>query len=64
MKDRRLTKDMVPVIKAARLAGYNYARIAAYYQLNFGRIADVMKGRRFPDVPPADALPADFPSAT
>ena len=52
---------MVPVIKLARMLRYNYARIASYYQINQGRIADVMKGRLFPEVPPASQLPADFP---
>ena len=63
MQDRKLTPDMVPVIKLARLRKYNYARIASYYQINQGRVADVMKGRRFPEIPAASALPADFPSA-
>ncbi|MDX2205658.1 MAG: hypothetical protein NW223_23105 [Hyphomicrobiaceae bacterium] len=63
MKDQKLTPEMVPVIKLARMKRYNYARIASYYQINQGRVADVMKGRRFPEVPPADALPPDFPTA-
>ena len=63
VKDRKLTPDMVPVIKLARELGYNYARIAAYFELNFGRIADVIKGRKFPEIPPAASLPSDFPSA-
>ncbi len=63
MHDRKLTPDMVPVIKLARALKYNYARIAAYFEINQGRIADVMKGRRFPDIPPADRLPPDFPAA-
>lgn len=54
---------MVPVIKLARRLKYNYARIASYFQINQGRIADVMKGRLFPDIPPAATLPSDFPSA-
>ena len=62
MKDTKLTPDMVPVIKLARAKGYNYALIAAHYKINQGRIADVMKGRRFPDIPPAEDLPADFPA--
>jgi len=61
MQDRKLTPDMVPVIKLARQRNYNYARIASYFQINQGRVADVMKGRRFPEVPPATTLPADFP---
>ena len=63
MKDAELTPDMVPVIKLARKQKYNYARIASYFQINQGRIADVMKGRRFPDIPPAASLPPDFPAA-
>ena len=62
MQDAKLTPEMVPVIKKALAEGYNYARISSYYQLNFGRIADVKKGRRFPDIPPARELPADFPT--
>ena len=63
MQDKKLTSDMVPVIKLARQLKYNYARIAAYYEINQGRIADVMKGRRYPDIPPASELPVDFPTA-
>ena len=54
---------MVPVIKLAREKGYNYALIAAHYKINQGRIADVVKGRRFPEIPPAAELPPDFPAA-
>ena len=54
---------MVPVIKLARGRKYNYARIASYFQINQGRIADVIKGRKFPDIPPATDLPPDFPMA-
>lgn len=63
MQDQKLTPEMVPVIKLARHLKYNYARIASYYQINQGRIADVMKGRRFPHIPAATTLPADFPPA-
>ncbi len=62
MKDNELTPDMVPVIKLAREKGYSYALIAAHYKINQGRIADVMKGRRFPDIPAATELPGDFPT--
>lgn len=61
MRDRKVTPDMVPVIKLAREQKFNYASIASYFVINQGRIADVMKGRLFPEVPPATALPADFP---
>lgn len=63
MKDRLLTPDMVPVIKLARARGYAYSALTGYYPgLNFGRIADVMAGKRFPEIPPASTLPADFPT--
>lgn len=63
MNDLKVTPDMVPVIKLARNLGYPYSWISGYYPgLNFGRIADVIKGRRYPDIPPADELPADFPA--
>ncbi|RLP27606.1 hypothetical protein [Mesorhizobium sp. YM1C-6-2] len=61
MRDRKVTPEMVPVIKLARDLGYNYALIASYFQINQGRIADVMKGRIGPDIPAALELPADFP---
>jgi len=63
MQDRKLSPEMVPVIKLARERKYNYARIASYFQINQGRIADVMKGRRFPNTPSAKELPSDFPTA-
>ena len=40
MQDRKLTPEMVPVIKLARERGYNYALIAAHYKINQGRIAE------------------------
>ncbi|MCH9807390.1 MAG: hypothetical protein K0U74_06645 [Alphaproteobacteria bacterium] len=63
MQDRKLTPEMVPVIKLARQRKYNYARIASYFQINQGRIADVMMGRRFSEVSAASELPPDFPTA-
>jgi hypothetical protein len=63
MQDRKVTADMAGIIKLARGLRYNYARIASYFQINQGRIADVMMGRLFPEVPPATTLPADFPRA-
>lgn len=63
VRDRKLTPEMVPVIKLARALDYNYATIAAYYGINQGRIADVMMGRRFPEIPPATSLPPDFKAA-
>jgi hypothetical protein len=64
VQDRKVTPDMVPVIKLARAKRIPYSWISGYYPgLNFGRIADVMKGRLHPGIPPARELPADFPSA-
>jgi len=63
MQDRKVTPDMVPTIKLARSLKYNYARIASYFQINQGRIADVMKGRLYPKIPAATKLPPDFPTA-
>lgn len=64
MNDLKLTPEMVPVIKLARLMKIPYSWISGYYPgLNFGRIADVIKGRLYPDIPPASELPADFPRA-
>ena len=62
MIDSKLTPEMVPVIKLARQQNIPYSWISGYYPgLNFGRIADVMQGRRYPDIPPASELPSDFP---
>lgn len=63
MHDRKLTPEMAAIIKLARQLKINYSIIASYLVINQGRIADVMKGRRFADVPPATALPSDFPTA-
>jgi len=63
MKDRKVTPDMVPVIKLARAMDINYVPIAVYFKINQGRIADVMKGRLFPEISPARNLPSDFPMA-
>lgn len=64
MHDRKVTPEMASNIKLARNRKIPYSWITGYYAgLNFGRIADVMKGRLFPEVPPAQQLPSDFPSA-
>ena len=57
-----VTPEIAAVIKLARKCGYQYPPIAAYFVINQGRIADVMKGRLFPDVPPAPELPSGFPA--
>jgi hypothetical protein len=64
MHDLKVTAEIAAVIKTARGLGYPYSALTGYYPgLNFGRIADVMQGRKFPKVPPATELPADFPKA-
>lgn len=55
---------VVAEIKTARAMGYKYEVIASYFVLNQGRIADVMKGRIGPNIPPAASLPPDFPALT
>ena len=63
MNDCKVTPEMAAVIKLARSLKIPYSWISGYYfGLNFGRIADVVSGRRFREVPPADKLPADFPT--
>lgn len=59
---REVPLTIVPYIKRARQMGYKYAQIAAYYVINQAGIADVMKGRIGPGIPPADHLPPDFPA--
>ncbi len=58
---KEIPLSIVPYIKRARDVGYHYAPIAAYYVINQGGIADVVKGRIGPEIPAADHLPADFP---
>ncbi len=64
MHDIKVTPEMAAVIKLARSLRIPYSWITGYYSgLNFGRIADVVKGRLLPEVPPAAHLPSDFPTA-
>lgn len=64
MHDCKVTPKMAAVIKLARSLKIPYSWITGYYTgLNFGRIADVMKGRLFPEVAPAKRLPTDFPKS-
>ncbi|MAN72994.1 MAG: hypothetical protein CME84_02745 [Henriciella sp.] len=58
---KEITPEIASVIKLARSKGYKYAPIASYYCINQGGIADVMKGRIGPNIPPAKQLPPDFP---
>ena len=61
MYSRYITAEIAAVIKLARKLGYHYPPIAAFFVINQGRIADVVKGRLFPEVPPAEKLPPGFP---
>jgi hypothetical protein len=63
MPDKKVTPEMAAIIKLARMLKINYSVIASYFVINQGRIADVMKGRIFPEITPATQLPADFPTA-
>ncbi len=64
MHDCKVTPAMASVIKLARALKIPYSWISAYYPgLNFGRIADVVKGRMYPHIPPAKSLPSDFPKS-
>lgn len=63
MSDRKVTAEMAAIIKLARILRIHYSVIASYFVINQGRIADIMKGRMFPEVQPADRLPPDFPVA-
>jgi len=62
MRNRDIPDSTIAVVKKARLLGYSYAEIAAYFVLNQGRIADIMKGRIGPQIQPAEYLPDDFPA--
>lgn len=56
-----VTPERAAIIKLARNMGIPYVPIASHFAINQGRIADVMKGRLYPNVLPAKKLPADFP---
>lgn len=63
MRDRIVTPEMASVIKLARSLNIPYSWITGYYPgLNFGRIADVVQGKKFRDVTPAQQFPPDFPT--
>lgn len=60
---KQLPDDTVATIKLARSMKIKYELIASYYVINQGRIADVVKGRIGPNIPPALRLPPDFPQS-
>ena len=57
-----VNEERAAIIKLARNMGIQYVPIATYFEINQGRIADVMMGRLYPEVTPANALPTDFPA--
>lgn len=59
---RYLTDEQKPVVKRAILAGYFQHQIAAYYDLNQGRISEFKRSKQFSEIAPAPALPDDFPA--
>jgi hypothetical protein len=62
MRSTTLTRDMIAIIKRARLVGYANHVIASYFVINQGRVAEVNTGQRGADVTPAGSLPSDFPA--
>jgi len=58
----KVTPEIVAVTKRARSAGYYCHEIASYFRINQGRISEINTGKRGGGIPPADALPADFPA--
>lgn len=59
---RHLTDEQKPVVKLAIMSGYYQHQIAAYYDLNQGRISEFKRSEQFGKVAPAPALPSDFPA--
>lgn len=57
-----VNEERAAIIKLARNMGFQYVPIATYFEINQGRIADVMMGRLFPGIKPASLLPDDFPT--
>lgn len=49
----RIQPKDVPIIKKLILQGVYLNRIAADFDVNPGRIAEIKKGRRFAEIPPA-----------
>lgn len=48
---RRLTKEDSHIIKGMLADGWLQSRIAAYFDVNIGRISEIKNGKAFPDVP-------------
>lgn len=51
-----LTAEMAATIKFLVVRKkYFQHQAAAYFGINQGRVSEVMRGKRFPDVPPAES---------
>jgi len=48
-----LSSDQAAIVKALLARGEKQHDIAAFYGVNGGRIAEIAKGKRFPEVKPA-----------
>jgi hypothetical protein len=49
-KSPRVTREMAAMIHRLRKVGMLQHDIAALYSVNQGRVSEVLKGRRFPDL--------------
>ena len=58
---RTLDINQQRVAKLALLSGYYQHQIAAYFDLNQGRISEFKRSGQFNKVAPAAELPKDFP---
>lgn len=59
---RHLTDEQKRVAKLAMMSGYYQHQIAAYYDLNQGRISEFKRSEQYQKVAPAAELPSDFPA--
>lgn len=59
---RSLDAEQQRVAKLALLSGYYQHQIAAYFDLNQGRISEFKRSPYFDTVAPAIELPKDFPA--
>lgn len=61
-RDRSIDEAMATLIKGMLLRGDAHSDIAAFFLVNGGRIAEINKGERFPEVTatPASKLPPPF----
>ena len=48
-----VTREMAAQIKAMKARGLYNHQIAAHFQINQGRVSEVMTGKLFPEEPPS-----------